>query len=287
MLKRQKFRTGKRFSLNRKYFLTLIPLLFLVLFFIIINKFLVIKKFEFHLNNLYCLNQNNLEKDLSVSNKNTFFTSEKDIDQIIFKKYPCIGSIKFKKNYPSTVEVFIGPRKPALILNSLKSATESGALNPDEIFIASESGSLSIPDTYLVSSGKIVVDEKGIVFSEDSSNYFVPKTDYIGKNLKIGEYGGDSVLSVIYILTRLQNLGIEITKSLILGDKILIVESDGKIFFSLQKDQNIQLASLQLILQKAKMSSSGTISGKMDSKKIQIIDLRFDKPVVTYTPKKK
>lgn len=52
----------------------------------------------------------------------------------------------------------------------------------------------------------------------------------------------------------------------------LIIISPTKIIFSLEKDVSRQLASLQLILRK----------NKIDAGEIDMIDLRFDKPVIRY-----
>ncbi len=52
----------------------------------------------------------------------------------------------------------------------------------------------------------------------------------------------------------------------------LIVQSKPTVVFDLKSDSSIQLASLQLILEKA----------KIDKDQIEIIDLRFDKPVLRY-----
>lgn len=56
----------------------------------------------------------------------------------------------------------------------------------------------------------------------------------------------------------------------------LIVQSKPTIIFSLENDAALQLASLQLILEKAKIGKG----------QIDLIDLRFDKPVLRYAQRK-
>ncbi|KKS13713.1 MAG: hypothetical protein UU67_C0020G0034, partial [Candidatus Daviesbacteria bacterium GW2011_GWB1_41_5] len=56
----------------------------------------------------------------------------------------------------------------------------------------------------------------------------------------------------------------------------LIIFAQYKVILSLQKDIPLQLASLQLITEKA----------KIDGRLIEVVDTRFNKPVVVYAPKK-
>ena len=62
-------------------------------------------------------------------------------------------------------------------------------------------------------------------------------------------------------------------------DNYLIVfpqVDNPKVFFRLDNEIDLQLASLQLILEKA----------KIDERILEFIDLRFDKPIVRFAPKK-
>jgi len=54
--------------------------------------------------------------------------------------------------------------------------------------------------------------------------------------------------------------------------KIEKIESKYKIYFNLEEDMAFQLASLQLILNQ----------DKIEKDKVEYIDLRFDKPVISY-----
>lgn len=294
MLKIQRLHNRKKFNFNeprflpgnKKFFLFLGFLCLVLLFVFFLSRLFLIKKITFHLNNLYCVDQATLEKNLNLVSKNILFLNQVKISQELFKKYPCIGKVDIINKYPQLVEVNIDSRKPALILNVLKLASDSGSLTASEVQIASGSSFLNIEDDKFSLKEKLVVDDTGVVFSNDFSKYQLPQTEYIGELLQIGGSGNESLAAAIYIIKKLPQMSVDITRSLILGGRAVIVLSSQKIIFSLEKDKDIQLASLQLILQKAKMSTSGLSSTKMGSKVINTIDLRFDKPIVIYTPKK-
>ena len=75
-----------------------------------------------------------------------------------------------------------------------------------------------------------------------------------------------------------KKMGISVNESF-LNDSFFIIKDETsviKVIFRLKNEVDIQLASLQLILDKA----------KIDEKELEFIDLRFDKPVVRYAPKK-
>ena len=70
---------------------------------------------------------------------------------------------------------------------------------------------------------------------------------------------------------------------IIVGDK-LIIDTKPRLIFSLDKRLDYQTTSLQLILAQAKMNSDPSSPG---SALIESVDLRFNKPVVVYSKKKK
>lgn len=72
------------------------------------------------------------------------------------------------------------------------------------------------------------------------------------------------------IYNKLISLNLEIKKVSTLAKNDLLVEGTYKIYFSLEKNIDFQLASLQLILNKA----------KIESDKVEYIDLRFERPVI-------
>jgi len=80
-------------------------------------------------------------------------------------------------------------------------------------------------------------------------------------------------ISTVFTETRKYEINISEAEVL---DQDFLVLSPRKIAFSLKRDILKQLVSLQLILQKA----------KIDESMIETVDLRFDKPVVKFLPKK-
>ncbi|MBI4038755.1 hypothetical protein HY384_02235 [Candidatus Daviesbacteria bacterium] len=67
-------------------------------------------------------------------------------------------------------------------------------------------------------------------------------------------------------------------KDTLLRDDFFLINpysNNPRIIFRLSNSLDVQLASLQLILGKA----------KIDGSRLEFIDLRFDKPVLKFTPK--
>ena len=72
------------------------------------------------------------------------------------------------------------------------------------------------------------------------------------------------------------------TDNLIVVGNRLIVDSEPRVTFALNKEISRQSASLQLILRQAKMNLD---PDKPDSRSVESVDLRFDRPVVVYSKK--
>ena len=82
-------------------------------------------------------------------------------------------------------------------------------------------------------------------------------------------------MTSLTILDKVKIYRLSITEASIFED-VLMNNTAPKIIFKLRNDIDKQIASLQLILEKAKMETS----------KLEFIDLRFDKPIVRIAPKK-
>ena len=82
----------------------------------------------------------------------------------------------------------------------------------------------------------------------------------------------------LQILRAVKKLGFDSLTTQILDNFFLIYPTSlsPKVIFRLDQRIDVQIASLQLILEKAKMYSES----------LEFIDLRFDKPIVKFAPKK-
>lgn len=111
-----------------------------------------------------------------------------------------------------------------------------------------------------------LLDEEGAIFSGTTSatlKIFLSEKNINFKN-------------ILAILNKIKIFGIEVGEVVVAGTNLMI-NSTPKIVLDLNRDLSLQIASLQLILQQA----------KIDEEAAEFIDLRFDKPVVRFAPKKK
>lgn len=139
---------------------------------------------------------------------------------------------------PATPQVKVKRLEPVAAVYIVKDATEEGFL----------------------------LDEEGVLFSGTASATL--KIYSAEKNINFK--------SILAILNKIKIFGIEVGEVVVAANNLMI-NSMPKIVLDLDKDHNMQTASLQLILQQA----------KIDEEAAEFIDLRFDKPVVRFAPKKK
>ncbi len=109
--------------------------------------------------------------------------------------------------------------------------------------------------------------------------YNIPRIYFYDKNISLGNKLDKSLKDSLKILDKIRTFGVNIKDTRVLNDLFLIYPQEGwpKIIFRMDDKVDIQLASLQLILEKT----------KIDNKELEFIDLRFDKPIVKFAPGKK
>lgn len=111
-----------------------------------------------------------------------------------------------------------------------------------------------------------LLDEEGAIFSGTTSATLKIYSETKNINFK----------NILAILNKVKIFGIEVGE-VVVTQNSLTINSMPKIVLDLSRDLSLQIASLQLILQQA----------KIDEEAAEFIDLRFDKPVVRFAPKKK
>jgi hypothetical protein len=252
-------------------------ILFLVILFLaLIWKFNVfsIEKIDV-ISNIECACKTDLEKDLNFLNITFLDLKSSRINKLLKEKYLCIQDVSIEYSFPRVIKVTVYGRKfftKVFPLNKTLDFIET------EASVSSETALIdwSFPE---VSSGDaLVADDMGYIFVRKPDDFPLPKL-FMSENLKLG---GQLDLKKIRLIKEIFDKYYQIEqislqpsfKAKILGNTLLI-NSSTKIAFSLERDILRQLASLQLILQKA----------KIDQRPIEIIDLRFDKPVVEYQQK--
>lgn len=174
----------------RILFIILILLISLLL--VLTLKIVSVSSVEFNLERIDCTDEQKLQKEINLLNKNFFSVEEKIIEEKLKEKFSCIENIRLEKSFPNKVKIS--------------------------------------------------------VFGKQS----------------IGERAAQKIYN------KLISLNLEIKKVSVSSKNDLLVEGTYKIYFSLEKNIDFQLASLQLILNKA----------KIESDKVEYIDLRFERPVI-------
>src|SRR3989344_5333315 len=124
--------------------------------------------------------------------------------------------------------------------------------------------------------GFFIVDEEGVVFAKDDIGG-IPNIYLYDPGVALGKRLNGIYSNLLVILGKVKTFGINVREGWITDSSFVIKEGDGtpRIIFALEDEIDIQIASLQLILDKA----------KIDSSKLEFIDLRFDKPIIRFVEK--
>ncbi len=184
-----------------------------------------------------CAEAEEIKKESQIQGKHFFLLQQNLIKQNLKKRFICIKSIDFSYKFPNKLDLKISERKPAAIVNE-----------------------------------SFITDEDGFVFAQKEI-INVPKLQILGFNIKIGAMFPDDIIKKsLLVFNDLAKAGLTVNEARISPERDLLVYSNMKIVLNLDDDLSSKLASLQLILNQA----------KIESKVIKNIDLRFDKPVISY-----
>ena len=251
-----------------KVFLFIIIILVPAIFFGIfkLNLF-TIKKIEVKNDKANCIDENRLTHEPTILGKNLFLVDAKKIRELLKKNFICIKDINFSKNLLSKLRMEVIGRIPVASLYSIKDweASASSLIENKATPSASQK------------EGPYNGDDEGVIFEKGNDLVGFPKVDIIGLDLALGINLPDDYLKKTFkILEELKHLGINNNQSFVFTN-LVITSGNPKIIFRLDQDIDIQIASLQLIVQKA----------KIDSEVLEFIDLRFDKPLIKFAPKKR
>lgn len=229
-----------------------------------------IKDVEINLNGVDCVDASKIQSEVNLTGKNLFLTDYESVSNSLKSKHLCIDAIEYDKAISGKVKINLNKRTPIARVGSYQKKVDLNIENLE----ATPSSSAALLDWESVNVDKLyLVDKNGFIFAEKEEN--IPRLYLLDQVLNLGSQLDARIFTKIaLIFSKLAEAGITGYESKIDGIDLL-VSSQPRIVFSLERDIKKQIASLQLILQKA----------KMDSKTIEIIDLRFDKPVIMYTSK--
>ncbi len=238
------------------FFLAVLLLMLLIIF---KSNFFTIKQINIKSAKVSCIDEKSLKEKSNLFGQNFFLVDEKKVKEVIKKNFICIKDINLSKNLPDKIKLDIIGRIPAVSLYSIKNWEASASSLIENV---------ATPSADLTDEPNLI-DDEGIIFSKGDFQ-FLPKIYFFGD-----KPAGDYLAKALNILKSLKDLSLD-NSHIFIFKNFFITSGNPKVVFDLDEDIDIQIASLQLIVQKA----------KIDSSKLMFIDLRFDKPVVKYAPKK-
>lgn len=240
-------------------------LIFLLFFFLFFKSGLFnVSYVEIITHNPVCVSQNQIDSS-QILGRNFFLIDTKKFEKSIKEKFICVKEITISPVLPNKIKVKIFGREGRAKLIAQRSEASS----------SSELENIATPSADWSSDGYLM-DAEGIIFSKDNSGLNLPNIFISGQSLFEGKKLIDNnAQNSLKILEKLNLFGLDVKFTLIL-DNNFIVFSRPKIIFKLDDKVDTQIASLQLIMQKA----------KIDASQLEFIDLRFDKPAIKIAPKK-
>jgi hypothetical protein len=220
-----------------------------------------------------CVGDDQLIQDINLKGKLYWEIDHQKLEDDLINKHPCISDVSLNYKFPNQIAVEVTNRIP--IASIVGFAPPSPLLFEDsEATPSSSSASLDWSFPELAQKGE-VVDSFGKVFALSDTSW-LPLILFDDPNLKLGSDFRDQVFSNLsQVLKKLPEIGLSVYRFKVQENQLL-ADSTPKVVLNLESDIARQLASLQLILSKT----------KIDSREVLSIDLRFNKPVVVYSPKK-
>ncbi len=285
-------RVHKKRRLNFKFSKTqlVLPVIFLFLAAFYYIGFFKVKSVDLEVNNLGCATSEQIVSTLNIKDRYFFLIEKSNLEKKLKSKYICVKDLKISNNLFGKAKVTVLEREAvASILvsytkqieeDTLKIEIPEGTSSTEEANRLKNRKVLTAVDYYLqnesTGSAKFLVDNEGKIFAETERSG-IPLLTFYNLEAKLGsEISKDKIHSLVKIYNKLKELEISEPNIKIFED-LVIIDNKPRILISLSKGEiDNQLASLQLILQKA----------KIEFRSVESVDLRFNKPVVVFTPKK-
>lgn len=275
----RKFSDRKKGNKNKKLILLGGLGLVIALFFFTTHlSFFSIKNIKVILDKINCVSEQETKDQSGVLGQSIFFIDNDLVKNKLKGKFICIQSVDISKQLPDKVKLTIFGREAVLALSTDKILDASVSavldnLSQNATFSAQASASAiqQLDKNYFLS------DNEGFIFGNTDQNLYIPILLY-WDSLKIGSKLDTSfVKKILLIFEKFKTLQMPINETKIYPSNDILINSNNPILFSLDGNVEKQLAALQLILEKAKISNDN----------MSIIDLRFDNPVVRFAPRKK
>lgn len=227
-----------------------------------------------------CVEVSRLKSDPKIVGQNLLFINRDKLTKLIEEKNYCLESVQINKKYPDTIEIKLFPRSAAVFLEVLQTgeATNSAKLDLASFESSNSASAAGVLTALRVQSGQgFLADKDGVILSSSDLQSNLPKISlYWKEKLSIGQVIDDGLVpKILKVLEKVSGFGLGFKEAKIYSDKFLYLDTKPFLLISLTNDIDLQLASLQLILNKAKIENAD----------MSYIDLRFDKPIVKFLPK--
>jgi hypothetical protein len=271
-----------RQPISKKIFLKVIG--FFVFVAVIAIAFLFLKDNPFQIKNVhfvtssYCAPSQDIVSIISPKKQNFFIPEFTSVEKKILDRYPCLKSASISKSFPNTLNVALSPRVKGALITTYKSNLDSqfATLEATSSSQAAKQINLVPKTSESTQSGQFIADPESFVFAESSPDPSVPNVNLFDEKVEIGQkVDGNLVGKITKISQKLPMLGMSY-QAINVKDNSIFIESDPTIIMALNRDLDRQFASLQLILEKA----------KIDQTAIKSVDTRFDKVIVVYATRK-
>ncbi len=268
---------GSKFALWLKIILIVILVLGLG-FWLLKSDLLAVREVNVQFVKSFCQNETEIRQQIKLDKQNWFTLNTLTLTDEMLQKNHCLEQVIVKKEWFNRVEIRLIGRTPEAVMQLVRTTPGIAQLIDVESSASSQTAILDFSDQIQAEGDNFWIDRFGMIFMTEASPSSLPKYFMVDRELVIGKFlNSRLVLEGNRAVVQMNLLGlvpnwVKITKY----DVLLAKMKDGlEVVIALDEDVLRQTASLQLILQKA----------KIDSKSINRIDLRFDKPVVIYKNK--
>lgn len=286
-------RRRERKNNKKKLFIVFLLILAIggIMFGLFKSPFFKISSLEYKFNNINCVSEDEIKKSVFGVGQNIFFIDTSLIEKSLTSKFECIRKVSVKKVYPQKLNIELSGRSPVASVRVFRENEASGSASLVNVLQEIASPSAIATDsarlvTFEAERAKLTpntdyesfwVDDEGNVFVQSSGEEGLPVISVGDFKLSVGSnFGKDLINNLLTIFDKLRALNVGFEEVRLYKQSNLLVKSEKIILLDLTNDLQKQLASLQLILEKA----------KIENENISVIDLRFDKPVVRYVQKK-
>lgn len=239
----------------------------LAAFLMIRSDFFTIKSVKVQLDKVTCADWDQIKNSSNLSGQNLILLNSSKVKDVIKNKFFCVKDVQISRVFPNKVGVIVFGREPKALLLVFKDNEATQSANIENIATPSAQVQEVISN--------FLIDDEGVIFAKNTDTFDTPKIYYYGEELTLGQVATGSVSDSLKIIEKVKSYGLDVSISEIL-DGLFLIYTKPKIVFKLGENLNVQLASLQLILNQAKIGEEV----------LEFIDLRFDKPVVKLAPKR-